>query len=42
MCASADGKTAASAGFGGEVKVWGLDDETGAWRPKGAIVGATP
>lgn len=38
VCVSGDGNTAASAGFGGEVKVWGLVEEQ--WQEKGKIVGA--
>ncbi|KAK6007531.1 hypothetical protein QM012_004345 [Aureobasidium pullulans] len=38
---SANGKTAASAGFGGELKVWSIDDESSQWALKGSIVGAT-
>ncbi|KAL1302124.1 hypothetical protein AAFC00_002558 [Neodothiora populina] len=38
VCVSSDGKTAASAGFGGEVKVWGLDEEQQQWSEKGTIV----
>lgn len=37
ICVSADGQTAASAGFGGEVKVW-LVGENGQWAIKGRIV----
>ncbi|KAH0370778.1 WD40 repeat-like protein, partial [Aureobasidium melanogenum] len=35
---SANGKTAASAGFGGELKVWSIDDESSQWALKGSIV----
>lgn len=38
---SANGKTAASAGFGGEVNVWSVDDESSQWALKGSIRGAT-
>lgn len=39
ICTSLDGRTAASAGFGGEVKIWSCSDE-GQWAEKGSIVGA--
>lgn len=32
LCASGDGKTAASAGFGGELKIWFVTEETGEWK----------
>ncbi|KAK8215105.1 Ski complex subunit Rec14 [Zalaria obscura] len=39
ICASGDGKTAASAGFGGEIKVWELSEGEGeGWVEKGKIV----
>lgn len=41
VAVSANGKTAASAGFGGEVKVWSIDDESSQWAIKGSISGAT-
>jgi hypothetical protein len=41
VAVSANGKTAASAGFGGEVKVWSIDDESTQWALKGSVVGAT-
>ena len=39
MCTSLDGKVAASAGFGGEVKVW-EHGEDGLWIGSGDIIGA--
>ncbi|KAI5276362.1 WD40 repeat-like protein [Aureobasidium subglaciale] len=41
IAVSANGNTAASAGFGGEVKVWALDEESSQWTPKGSIVDDT-
>ncbi|KAI4721667.1 WD40 repeat-like protein [Aureobasidium sp. EXF-10727] len=41
IAVSANGKTAASAGFGGEVKVWSINDDSSQWTLKGSIVGAT-
>ncbi|KAG9685688.1 WD40 repeat-like protein, partial [Aureobasidium melanogenum] len=38
IAVSANGKTAASAGFGGELKVWSIDDESSQWALKGSIV----
>jgi superkiller protein 8 len=38
IAVSANGKTAASAGFGGEVKVWSIDEESSQWALKGSIV----
>ncbi|KAF4584384.1 WD40/YVTN repeat-like-containing domain protein [Ophiocordyceps camponoti-floridani] len=37
ICASANGKVAASAGFGGEISVWALDGDTGEWRADGGV-----
>ncbi|KJZ80249.1 hypothetical protein HIM_00099 [Hirsutella minnesotensis 3608] len=37
ICASANGKVAASAGFGGEVKIWALNQDTGEWHNNGEI-----
>lgn len=37
IATSLDGKTAASAGFGGEVKVWGYGEEDGQWIARGEI-----
>ncbi|KAG9951665.1 WD40 repeat-like protein, partial [Aureobasidium melanogenum] len=37
IAVSANGKTAASAGFGGELKVWSIDDESSQWALKGSI-----
>ena len=41
VAVSANAKTAASAGFGGELNVWSIDDESSQWALKGSIVGAT-
>ncbi|KER00369.1 hypothetical protein AUEXF2481DRAFT_34571 [Aureobasidium subglaciale EXF-2481] len=41
IAVSANGNTAASAGFGGEVKVWALDEDSSRWTPKGSIVDDT-
>ena len=37
ICASLDGKVAASAGFGGEVNVWEYAPEEGVWQARGEI-----
>ncbi|PFH56650.1 hypothetical protein XA68_16189 [Ophiocordyceps unilateralis] len=37
ICASANGKVAASAGFGGQVSVWALEHDTGEWRANGHV-----
>ncbi|KAH8175562.1 WD domain, g-beta repeat domain-containing protein [Sarocladium implicatum] len=34
-CTSKDGRVAATAGFGGEIKVWAVNPDTGEWQPKG-------
>ena len=39
LCASVDGKVAASVGFGGEVRVWEFDGESGLWGRRGEIKG---
>ncbi|ODA82089.2 hypothetical protein RJ55_00594 [Drechmeria coniospora] len=39
ITSSRNGKVAASAGFGGEVKLWGLDQETGEWQSRGQLTG---
>ncbi|KPM44292.1 hypothetical protein AK830_g2252 [Neonectria ditissima] len=39
VCTSRGGTVAASAGFGGEVKVWALDQDTGEWSLSGEITG---
>lgn len=39
VCASLDGKTAASVGFGGEVSIRSCGED-GRWSEKGSIVGA--
>ncbi|KAG5953332.1 hypothetical protein E4U53_005978 [Claviceps sorghi] len=41
ICTSRNGKVAASAGFGGEVKLWALDQDTGEWSSSGEITGPT-
>lgn len=41
LCTSKNGRYAASAGFGGEVKIWALNAETGEWAGNGEITGAT-
>ncbi|KAH9223791.1 WD40-repeat-containing domain protein [Leptodontidium sp. 2 PMI_412] len=38
LVTSRNGKTLASAGFGGEVKIWALSDDTGEWIEEGKIV----
>ena len=38
ICVSRDGKTAATAGFGGEVKIW-MYGEDGQWQNKGRVIG---
>lgn len=40
VCVSGNGATAASTGFGGEVKIWELSEGTQQWQEKGKIVGA--
>lgn len=37
LAASTNGKVAVSAGFGGEVKVWGLDPKSDKWVEKGKV-----
>ncbi|KAF4452498.1 gtp-binding protein beta subunit-like protein [Fusarium austroafricanum] len=39
VCTSRNGNVAASAGFGGEVKVWKVDIDTGEWSLSGEITG---
>lgn len=39
ICTSRNGKVAASAGFGGDVKLWKLDVDTGEWSSSGEITG---
>lgn len=41
VCTSRNGLYAASAGFGGEVKIWELNKETGDWSSGGEITGPT-
>ncbi|PHH60529.1 hypothetical protein CDD81_1576 [Ophiocordyceps australis] len=41
ICSSRDGRTAASAGFGGEVKIWSLNSDTGEWYSNGQLTGAS-
>lgn len=39
ICTSRNGRVAASAGFGGEVKLWALNQDTGEWSGNGEITG---
>ncbi|KAH7015406.1 WD40-repeat-containing domain protein [Ilyonectria destructans] len=39
VCTSRTGNVAASAGFGGEVKIWIVDKDTGEWSCNGEITG---
>ncbi|KAM0249102.1 hypothetical protein ACHAP5_003042 [Fusarium lateritium] len=39
VCTSRNGNVAASAGFGGEVKVWKVENDTGEWSLSGEITG---
>ena len=39
VCSSRTGKVAASAGFGGEVKIWALNQDTGEWAAVGELSG---
>ncbi|KAK2597987.1 Ski complex subunit Rec14 [Conoideocrella luteorostrata] len=39
ICTSRNGKVAATAGFGGEVKLWVLNQDTGEWSSSGEITG---
>ncbi|KAF5018032.1 hypothetical protein F66182_10006 [Fusarium sp. NRRL 66182] len=39
VCTSRSGNVAASAGFGGEVKIWKVDNDTGEWSLDGEISG---
>ncbi|KAJ4155199.1 hypothetical protein LMH87_000455 [Akanthomyces muscarius] len=41
LCTSRNGRYAASAGFGGEVKIWALNPDTGEWSNTGEITGAS-
>ncbi|CAG9944255.1 unnamed protein product [Clonostachys rosea f. rosea IK726] len=41
ICTSRNGRVAASAGFGGEVKIWNLTQETGEWSSGGEIQGSS-
>ncbi|EGX95563.1 meiotic recombination protein Ski8/Rec14, putative [Cordyceps militaris CM01] len=41
LCTSKNGRYAASAGFGGEVKIWALNTETGEWSSTGEISGSS-
>ncbi|RDA83816.1 hypothetical protein CP532_4614 [Ophiocordyceps camponoti-leonardi (nom. inval.)] len=38
ICASADGKVAASAGFGGELTIWKVNADTGEWHADGDVI----
>ncbi|POR38355.1 GTP-binding protein beta subunit-like protein, partial [Tolypocladium paradoxum] len=40
ICTSRNGKVAASAGFGGEVKIWALNQDTGEWHSSGELTGS--
>ncbi|TQS32181.1 hypothetical protein Golomagni_07510, partial [Golovinomyces magnicellulatus] len=37
ICTSRNGRFAASAGFGGEIKIWALNGDTGEWESDGEI-----
>lgn len=39
VCTSRDGRFAASAGFGGEVKIWAVNKDTGEWSLSGELTG---
>ncbi|KAJ6441846.1 Meiotic recombination protein rec14 [Purpureocillium lavendulum] len=41
ICSSRNGKVAASAGFGGEVKLWALNQDTGDWSSTGELGGSS-
>ncbi|KAJ4122498.1 Ski complex subunit Rec14 [Fusarium oxysporum] len=41
VCTSRNGNVAASAGFGGEVKIWKVDSDTGEWSLNGEITGSS-
>lgn len=41
VCTSRNGNVAASAGFGGEVKIWKVDSDTGEWSLDGEIRGSS-
>lgn len=41
ICSSHNGRVAASAGFGGEVKIWNLNQDTGEWSLGGEIATAS-
>ncbi|GAO16237.1 hypothetical protein UVI_02000190 [Ustilaginoidea virens] len=41
ICASRDGRVAASAGFGGEVKLWSLNQDTGEWSAGGEVAASS-
>ncbi|XWX01850.1 hypothetical protein V2A60_009879 [Cordyceps javanica] len=41
LCTSRNGRYAASAGFGGEVKIWALNVDTGEWSHAGEITGSS-
>lgn len=41
ICTSRNGLYAASAGFGGEVKIWEYNKETGEWNDGGEVTGPT-
>ena len=41
ICTSRNGKVAASAGFGGEVKILALNQDTGEWHSSGELTGSS-
>ncbi|PNY26115.1 WD40/YVTN repeat-like-containing domain protein, partial [Tolypocladium capitatum] len=41
ICTSKNGKVAASAGFGGEVKIWALNQDTREWHSSGDLTGSS-
>lgn len=41
VCTSRNGLVAASAGFGGEVKIWSVEQATGEWSLKSKITGSS-
>ncbi|KAM3466469.1 hypothetical protein MY5147_000558 [Beauveria neobassiana] len=41
LCTSRNGRYAASAGFGGEVKIWALNADTGEWSNAGELTGSS-
>lgn len=41
ICTSKTGKVAASAGFGGEICLWQLNQDTGEWHSNGTLAGSS-